>query len=115
MSETILVVEDEPALRQLMAGALTGAGYDVHQARNGAEATDLFLRHGIAIDLVVTDLQMPLVGGSQLIETLRGWRQSLKVLCISGIAQAPTGVDAFIKKPFSREEFLSQVRALLAR
>lgn len=113
MNETILVVEDEPALRQLMAGALTGAGYDVHQARNGAEAVDLFVRHGIAIDLVITDLEMPFVDGTELIETLRAKRRSLKVLIVSG-TKAPAGVDAFIAKPFSRDTLLARVRAVLA-
>ena len=115
MNETILLVEDEPALRQLMAGTLAGAGYEVHQARNGAEAAKVFARHGAAIDLVVTDLQMPHVDGTELIETLRERRRGLKVLCISGTAQPPQDVDAFIKKPFSREEFLAQVRAVLTR
>jgi DNA-binding response OmpR family regulator len=115
MKETILMVEDEPALRQLMAATLAGAGYEVHQARNGAEAVKVFARHGSAIDLVITDLQMPRVDGSELIETLREQRQTLKVLCISGKSQPPAGVDAFIKKPFSRDEFLAQVRAVLGR
>jgi two-component system cell cycle sensor histidine kinase/response regulator CckA len=115
MSETILVVEDEPAFRQLLAGALSRAGYRVHEARNGAEATSLFAQYGTAIDLVITDLQMPYVDGPALIAALRGVRKSLKVLCISGTGQAPPGVDGFIGKPFSREELLSKVQAVLAR
>jgi DNA-binding response OmpR family regulator len=115
-NETILIVEDEPALRQLMAGTLSGAGYEVHQARNGAEATAVFARHGAAIDLVITDVQMPYIDGAALVETLRAQRKSLKILCISGTAQAaPAGADAFIKKPFSRDEFLAQIRELLVR
>lgn len=114
MSETILVVEDEPALRQLVAGALAAQGYCVHQARNGAEATEVFNRHGTAIDLVITDLEMPYVDGRALIDALRDRRKSLKVLCISGSKQPPPpGADAFIAKPFVRDTLLTQVRALL--
>lgn len=114
MSGTILVVEDEPALRQLIAGALSGAGYRIHQAKNGAEATSLFARHGADIDLVITDLEMPKVDGPQLIDALRERRRSLKVLCISGTRSAPAGADAFIRKPFPRETLLAEVHALLA-
>jgi DNA-binding response OmpR family regulator len=115
MTETILVVEDEPTLCQLLAGALSCAGYRVHQARDGDEATAVFAQHGPAIDLVITDLQMPYLNGPQLIQVLREQRQSLKVLCISGIGQPPANADGFIAKPFSRDSLLTQVRAILAR
>jgi DNA-binding response OmpR family regulator len=115
MPETILVVEDEPTLCQLLAGALSVAGYRVHQARDGIEARAVFAEHGPAIDLVITDLQMPHVSGPQLIQALRERRQSLKVLCISGAGQPPPGADGFIAKPFSRESLLTQVRKLLER
>ena len=115
MAETILVVEDEPTLCQLLAGALSCAGYRVHQARDGDEATAVFAQHGPAIDLLITDLQMPYLDGSQLIQVLRERRQTLKVLCISGIGQPPANADGFIAKPFSRDCLLAQVRAILAR
>lgn len=115
MAETILVVEDEPTLCQLLAGALSVAGYRVHQARDGVEATAVFARHGTAIDLVITDVQMPYVDGPQLIQVLRERRQSLKVLCISGTGQVPAEADGFIAKPFSRDSLLTEVRAILAR
>ena len=115
MAETILVVEDEPTLCQLLAGALSVAGYRVHQARDGNEATTVFAEHETAIDLLITDLELPHLDGSQLIHRLRQRRRDLKVLCISGIGQPPAGADGFIAKPFSRESLLTQVRALLAR
>jgi DNA-binding response OmpR family regulator len=115
MPETILVVEDEPTLCQLLAGALSVAGYRVHQARNGVEATALFAHHGRAIDLVITDVRMPYLDGPQLIQVLRERRQNLKVLCISGTGEVPRDADGFIAKPFSRDSLLAQVRAILAR
>jgi two-component system cell cycle sensor histidine kinase/response regulator CckA len=115
MAETILVVEDEPTLCQLLAGALSVAGYRVYQARDGNEATAVFAKHESAIDLLITDLELPYLDGSQLIQVLRKRRPDLKVLCISGIGQPPAEADGFIAKPFSRESLLTQVRTILAR
>jgi DNA-binding response OmpR family regulator len=113
MNETILVVEDEPPLRQLIGRALTAAGYRVLEARNGAEALELFERHGAAVDLVVTDLQMPYVDGAALVDELRTRRRTLKTLCISGTRTNAEFADAFIAKPFSRDVLLSRIRVLL--
>jgi two-component system cell cycle sensor histidine kinase/response regulator CckA len=115
--ETILLVEDEPAVRQLFSQALTRAGYAVHEARNGQEAMKLFDQHGESIDLVLTDMRMPYMGGAELAHHLRGRRQALKLLCISGY---PGSVDAdlgtdFLAKPFSRDELLAKVREVLDR
>jgi two-component system cell cycle sensor histidine kinase/response regulator CckA len=115
MTETILVVEDEPTLCQLLAGALSVAGYRVHQARDGDEATAVFAQHGPEIDLLITDLQMPYLSGFQLIRVLRERRQGLKVLCISWSGEPPADADGFIAKPFSRDSLLTEVRAILAR
>src|SRR5688572_18307883 len=57
--ESILLVEDEPAVRQLFAQALARAGYKVHEARNGEEAIKVFDQHGDTIDLLLTDMRMP--------------------------------------------------------
>src|SRR6516225_11963075 len=82
--ETILLVEDEPAVRQLFAQALVREGYSVFEARNGQEAMRLFDQHGDSIDMLLTDLRMPYMGGAELAHNLRGRRRSLKLLCISG-------------------------------
>jgi len=115
--ETILLVEDEPAVRQLFAQALSRAGYSVYQARNGQEAMSLFDQHGESIDLLLTDMRMPYMGGAELAHHLRGRRSTLKLLCISGY---PGSLDAdlsteFLAKPFSREELLRKVREILDR
>ncbi len=113
--ETILLVEDEPAVRQLFAQALTRAGYAVYEARNGQEAMKLFDQHGEGIDMLLTDMRMPYMGGAELAHHLRGRRRSLKLLCISGY---PGNLDAelaidFLAKPFSREDLLKKVREVL--
>ena len=69
--ETILLVEDEPAVRQLFATALSRAGYNVFEARNGEEAMKVFEQHSDAIDLLLTDMRMPYMGGAELAKQLR--------------------------------------------
>ena len=115
--ETILLVEDEPAVRQLFAQALMRAGYRVHEARNGNEAMKLFDQHGETVDLLLTDMRMPFMGGAELARHLRARRKTLKLLCISGY---PGGSDLefsedFLAKPFSRDELLAKVREILDR
>jgi CheY-like chemotaxis protein len=115
--ETILLVEDEPAVRQLFMLALTRAGYRVFEARNGQEALKMFDQHGDSIDLLLTDLRMPYMGGAELAQHLRARRKSLKLIAISGYA-GPTEheLDAdFLAKPFSREDLLAKVREVLDR
>jgi CheY-like chemotaxis protein len=113
--ETILLVEDEPAVRQLFAHALVREGYSVFEARNGQEAMRLFDQHGDSIDMLLTDMRMPYMGGAELAHHLRGRRRTLKLLCISGY---PGYLDAdlaadFLSKPFSRDALLKKVREVL--
>lgn len=115
--ESILLVEDEPAVRQLFAQALTRAGYQVYEARNGQEAMKVFDQHGETIDLLLTDMRMPYMGGAELAHHLRGRRRTLKLLCVSGY---PGSLDAdlamdFLAKPFSRDDLLKKVREVLDR
>jgi len=115
--ETILLVEDEPAVRQLFAQALSRAGYRVLEARNGQEAIKVFDRHGDAVDLLLTDMRMPYMGGAELAQQLRARRLTLKLICISGY---PGTIDSdlssdFLAKPFSRDDLLKKVREVLDR
>ncbi|HET7216534.1 MAG TPA: response regulator [Vicinamibacterales bacterium] len=115
--ETILLVEDEPAVRQLFATALTRAGYQVFEARNGEEAVKLFDQHASAIDLLLTDMRMPYMGGAELAKELRGRKQSLKLICISGYPGTAGNevTQDFLAKPFSRDEMLRKIRDVLDR
>ena len=115
--ETILLVEDEPAVRQLFAQALARAGYKVHEARNGQEALNVFDQHGDSVDLLLTDMRMPFMGGAELASQLRTRRGTLKLLCISGYAgghELEFSGD-FLAKPFSRDQLLAKVREILDR
>lgn len=112
---TILLVEDEPPVRQLFAQALTRAGYRVYEARNGQEAVKVFEQHGDSIDLLLTDMRMPYMGGAELAQQLRTRRASLKLLCISGYPGVGDMTADFLAKPFSREDLLNKVREVLER
>jgi two-component system cell cycle sensor histidine kinase/response regulator CckA len=115
--ESILLVEDEPAVRQLFATALTRAGYRVFEARNGQEALKVFDEHGDAIDLLLTDMRMPYMGGGELAQVLRSRRKTLRLICISGYPGAVESelTEDFLAKPFSREDLLAKVREVLDR
>jgi CheY-like chemotaxis protein len=115
--ESIMLVEDEPAVRQLFAQALVRAGYRVHEARNGQEAMKLFEQHGDAVDLLLTDVRMPYMGGLELARQLRTRRVTLKLLCISGYpGSSETELsEDFLAKPFSRDDLLKKVREVLDR
>jgi two-component system cell cycle sensor histidine kinase/response regulator CckA len=117
--ETILLVEDEPALRSLMARGLAAKGYEVLQAENGAKALDVADAHKAPIHIVVSDVEMPDMDGPALFEHLRRWYPKLRFLFISGRMQETEpnisidGRTAFLPKPFSMEALYSFVRYVL--
>jgi len=119
-TETVLVVEDEPTVRQLTVEALRRCGYTVLAAANAVEALALLEEGRTDIDLLLSDLVMPGDGGRQLAETVRQQRPSIRVLFMSGYAADETSAgrtlardDAFIEKPFSMEGLARKVRSVL--
>src|SRR5262249_44915839 len=115
---TILVAEDEPAVRSLARRILESAGYSVLVAQSGAEA--LAMADGLAgkPDLLLTGRAMPGMSGKQLAERVRSGRPACRVLYMSGyfdeLVAQHTDRTAFIPKPFNRDELLSRVREVLA-
>ncbi len=119
-TETILVVEDEMALRRLLCVSLDRRGYEVLAAKDGAEAIEIFRQHGDQIHLVVTDIMMPHVDGLELRQRIATLRPNVRFLFISGysdetIEQHQTLAQgcAFLEKPFLPDELASKVRELL--
>jgi two-component system cell cycle sensor histidine kinase/response regulator CckA len=119
-SETILLVEDEPAVRELARRILEGAGYVVLTAVGGEDALELSERYEQPIDLMVTDVVMPKMSGRELADRLGGARRGIKTLFVSGYtddAIAHHGVlEAGINllaKPFSSSALLAKVRRVL--
>jgi CheY-like chemotaxis protein len=117
-AETVLLVDDEPGVRWALSRQLEAKGYRVHSGSNGQEALAL-LASGVQIDLLVTDIAMPDVGGIELVERALQLRPGLPVLIMSGhgmddsIEGAVKRGSRFLTKPFSRAVFLSEVRSLL--
>jgi PAS domain S-box-containing protein len=118
--ETILLVEDEGALRALARHVLTSCGYTTLEAADGREAVRVAEQHPGRIDLVVSDVVMPHLGGRQLVERLAAVRPGLKVLFLSGYtddAVVRHGVReaeyAFLQKPFTPTALAQKVREVL--
>jgi len=81
---TILVVEDEQPLRQLFRTSLELGGYRVIEAANGAEALEAVSRDSVSIDVLITDIVMPVMGGAELIRQLRERQPGMRVVLVSG-------------------------------
>jgi CheY-like chemotaxis protein len=117
-SGTILLVEDEAPLRRLVYKVLTGAGYHVVEAVNGEEALVLAARHP-SIDLVLTDVVMPVMSGPDLTARLRASRPELVVLYMSGYDRALIDqktlerAASFLPKPFPPRALLAKVADLI--
>jgi two-component system cell cycle sensor histidine kinase/response regulator CckA len=112
-AETILVVEDEPALRSLIELILSEVGYQVLTAADGAEALALISRGEPGLDLVLTDSIMPRVSGSELVTRLREIRPDTRVIQMTGYTDHGLGDDDVIAKPFAPETLLRRVRDVL--
>jgi two-component system cell cycle sensor histidine kinase/response regulator CckA len=119
-AETILIVEDEAAVRRMAARALAAQGYAILEAENGAEALEVLARGGSPIDLVLTDVVMPLVNGRELGERLSVERPGLRVLFMSGYTDddiVRRGLlrpgSPFLQKPFMPGDLSRKVREML--
>jgi signal transduction histidine kinase/CheY-like chemotaxis protein len=118
--ETVLVVDDEPTLRQLAERSLEQAGYRVITAANGVEALERLATATGEIDMLVTDLVMPVMGGRELVEKIAARGMSLRVLYLSGYTDDEVmrrGLlepgCAFLAKPFGLDVFMDKVREVL--
>jgi PAS domain S-box-containing protein len=119
-TETLLLVEDEDAVRALVRNVLKERGYRVMEASRGQDALDLAEQYWGQIDLLVTDVVMPQMSGRELARRLANLRPQIKVLYISGYADNTVwyqgGLNsavAFLQKPFSPEALAHKVREVL--
>ena len=114
----LLFVDDEPALRSLMAERLNGHGFDIVEAESGERALELLDQ--FAFDIVITDLRMPGMDGTQVIEAARERYPGIIAIVITGFGTVKDAVDAiklgasdFITKPFQFDELLHVLRKAL--
>jgi CheY-like chemotaxis protein len=120
-SATVLLVEDEEIVRGMLATVLKSAGYELILAESAQQATERFFERRGEIDVLVTDVVMPGMGGRELAGLVRSIRPATKVLLISGYAKESTDSEGerqddfdFIQKPFSPTELLSRLKLMLA-
>jgi signal transduction histidine kinase/ActR/RegA family two-component response regulator len=119
-NETLLLVEDEEGVRELIAEWLEGHGYTVLTASNGVEALALAAKDARSIQLLIADVVMPQMGGPALAERLLPSRPEMKVVYVSGYADEAIGDPRvlakgadFLQKPFSLDTLVRKVREIL--
>ena len=118
--ETLLVVEDQMGVRELVKNTLEDVGYRVLTAEDGEEAIQRVTEFHGRVDLMVTDVIMPRLGGPETVRRLRAMEVDLKVVYVSGYAEEDLGMHdlaepntLFLRKPFGLEELCRAVQSLL--
>ncbi len=120
-NSTILLVEDEDAVRMFAARALKNKGYTVYEADCGVSALKVLDEIDVEIDLLISDVMMPQMDGPSLVKKIRETDQKLKVIFISGYAEDAlddTIMDKdfhFLSKPFSLKQLAEQVKEVLEK
>ncbi len=114
--ELILLVDDEPDITETLRGLLETHRYRVVAAANGEEAIRIFIEHSEAVQVVVTDMMMPVMGGPALINTLRVLKPAVRFIAMTGLGHeedtaelAGLGVTKILAKPFGAAELLEAV------
>jgi len=119
-SETILTVDDDPTMLDLVAEVLNPLGYKVLLANNGEEALEIAASGGDKIDLLLTDVMLPGIKGQELAQKMITAYPEIRVLFMSGYlcpsmahSTSEKGFEAFLQKPFTPSAMLRKMRKLL--
>ncbi len=119
-TETILIVEDEEELRNLLRSTLEGAGYTVLAEADGSGALETFRKHGDEIALVISDVGLPRMSGDQVYSAMKAIDPSVRAILASGYMEPElradalrSGVRAFMQKPYEMRKVLTEVRQVL--
>ena len=117
---TILVVEDEKQVRELVVEMLNSTGYNVIEAHNGKTAIELYKNNREEIQLILTDVVMPEMNGKRLVEILSDLKKGTKVLYMSGYTDNAIDEQGildskthFIQKPFSPMDLLKKIQTVM--
>ena len=120
-SATVLVVDDEEAVRKVASGFLEHAGMRVLTANDGEMCVEIFRQHADAIDLVVLDLTMPKMNGEEAFHAIQSIRPDVPILLSSGFSETEAvarlsryGLAGFIRKPYLRKHFIGEIRRQLS-
>jgi two-component system, cell cycle sensor histidine kinase and response regulator CckA len=114
--ETVLIVDDEPGILNLVAVVLWNRGYAVLKARDADSALQLAMGHPGPIDLLLTDVRMPAMSGPELCERLRKVRTETRYLLMSASIDGGEGLGIpFLAKPFGIPELLRSVQASIGK
>ncbi|HTA17923.1 MAG TPA: response regulator, partial [Polyangia bacterium] len=113
--ETILIVDDEPAVSTAVARLLRQQGYDVLEALDAAAARETLAAKGSAVELVLLDHSMPNESGPEALPSLRALTDAPIVLFTGGVAEMPPGAAGLLQKPVDTAELLQAVRDTIAR
>ena len=119
--EIVLLVDDEPAIRDIATHILTANGYRILTAREGNEALALFDQNRDRVKAVISDLMMPIMDGPTTIRSLRKINPNIKTIMITGLGEEArvteakaAGSDIVLAKPFTAEQLLGSLKQLLA-
>ncbi len=121
-TETLLLVEDEEMLLDLMKTLLEARGYHVLTARDGVEAIDVFTRHKDEIDVVISDMGLPKLGGWEAFQKMREIRSNVNVILASGYFDInlkaeiiKAGAKDFVQKPYDPDEITEKIREVISK
>ena len=119
---TVLIVDDENVVRELISGVLSEEGIEVLKAADGFEAIEIFKEHHSRIDLVILDMIMPGPKGDEVLEALRGVRADAKIVISSGFMSEDQRerlsrhkVDGFLDKPYKDKDLIAIIEKILSR
>lgn len=114
-NQTVLMVDDENLLLTMGEAILSAYGYTVYTASSGHKALELLSKSDKPIDLVITDLVMPVMSGRELVERIRQMSPGTRILCTSGYVGPTPHQDhnAYLQKPFTSQELLTRVKNVL--
>jgi two-component system cell cycle sensor histidine kinase/response regulator CckA len=121
-TETILVVEDEELLVDLLKTVFETKGYQVLTAKDGLEALDVYEQHGKEIDIILMDIGLPKLSGWEVLQRMKEMNSKVRIILASGYIDPHSkseilkaGAKYFIQKPYVLKEVLQRVREVLDR